>query len=150
MTKTKAKICVIVPVYNVEKYIKNCLESLTHQTMKEIEMVFVNDGSTDDSAKVIEEYAKKDERVKLVNQENQGVAAARNTGLKAAKNAEYLMFCDPDDEFDLTMCEKMYKAIEQSEADMACCGMDVEYEVHGEKERDDSASTEIPWEGVYR
>lgn len=150
MAKTKAKICVIVPVYNVEKYIKNCLESLTHQTMKEIEMIFVNDGSTDDSAKVIEKYATKDERVKLINQENQGVAAARNTGLNAAKNAEYLMFCDPDDEFDLTMCEKMYKAIEQSGADMACCGMEVEYEVHDEKERDDSAYYRLKFRGkVY-
>ena len=150
MAKTKAKICVIVPVYNVEKYIKNCLESLIHQTMKEIEIVCVNDGSTDDSAKVIEKYTKKDDRIKLINQENQGVAAARNTGLKAAKNIKYLMFCDPDDEFDVMMCEKMYKAIEKSEADMACCGMAVEYEVHDEKERDDNAYYRLKFRGkVY-
>ncbi|WP_243556899.1 glycosyltransferase [Priestia megaterium] len=78
------KVSVVIPVYNAEKYITECIESLLNQTLKQCEFIFVNDGSKDNSLQIIENYRKKDNRVKLINQENQGVSIARNNGLEIA------------------------------------------------------------------
>ncbi|MBR3605853.1 MAG: glycosyltransferase family 2 protein [Candidatus Gastranaerophilales bacterium] len=90
------KISVIIPVYNVEKYLAECLDSVINQTLKEIEILCVNDGSTDASAEIIEQYAKKDERIKVFNQENKGAGSARNVGIKQAQG-DFLAFLDSDD-----------------------------------------------------
>lgn len=90
------KISVIIPVYNVEKYLAECLTSVVNQTFKDIEIICVNDGSTDNSPKILEEFAQKDSRIKIINQENQGLSAARNTGLDVA-TGEYVSFIDSDD-----------------------------------------------------
>ena len=90
------KISVIIPVYNVENYLKRCLNSVLNQTLKDIEIICVNDGSTDDSAQICEEYALKDERFSVFHQENKGVSAARNKGLSLAEG-EYICFIDSDD-----------------------------------------------------
>lgn len=89
------KISVIIPVYNVEKYLAECLTSVVNQTFKDIEIICVNDGSTDNSPKILEEFAQKDSRIKIINQENQGLSAARNTGLDVA-TGEYVSFIDSD------------------------------------------------------
>lgn len=95
-----AKVSVIVPVYNVEEFLPRCLDSLVNQSLEDIEIVIVNDGSTDNSLKICKKYAKKDKRIIIHTQENQGVSAARNTGLKLA-TSEFIGFVDPDDYVDL-------------------------------------------------
>ena len=90
------KISVIIPVFNMEKYVCECLDSVLGQTLKDIEVIAVNDGSTDSSLQLLKEYQSKDNRIKIINKENAGVGAARNDGIRAAVG-EYLAFMDPDD-----------------------------------------------------
>ena len=112
------KISVIIPVYNVEPYLARCLNSLINQTLKDIEIICINDCSTDNSLGVIRGYEKKDERIKVVDfKENQGAAAARNEGLKLA-NGEYLGFVDPDDYVDLNFYEELYNKAKQDNSDI--------------------------------
>lgn len=101
------RVSVIVPVYNVEKYLKQCLDSLINQTLEDIEIICVNDGSTDSSLNILEEYQNKDNRIKIISQENKGVSAARNLGLKNAKG-EYLLFIDADDWVELNALEELF------------------------------------------
>ena len=90
------EISVIVPVYNSEKYLKKCLDSIIAQTFKDIEIICVNDGSPDNSADILEEYASKDSRIKIITQKNQGLSGARNAGMEIA-SGKYIYFCDADD-----------------------------------------------------
>lgn len=112
------KISVIVPVYNVEKYLKRCLDSLINQTLKDIEIICVNDGSTDNSLSILDEYAKKDNRIIILNQKNAGLSAARNSGMEIAKG-EYIGFVDSDDWVDLDFYEKLYYAAKNNDCDIA-------------------------------
>jgi glycosyltransferase involved in cell wall biosynthesis len=93
------KVSVIIPVYNVEAYLRQCLDSVVNQTLKDIEMICVDDGSTDSSAEILKEYAKKDERIRVLTQSNSGAGAARNAGLVSAKG-KWLYFLDGDDFID--------------------------------------------------
>ena len=93
------KISVIVPIYNVSNYLEECLKSISSQTLKEIEVILINDGSTDNSKYICEEFLKKDKRFKLYNQENIGLGETRNKGIEIAKG-EYLSFVDSDDYID--------------------------------------------------
>lgn len=102
------KISVIVPVYNVEKYLDKCLDSLVNQTLKDIEIIIVNDGSPDHSQDIIDRYANKySKKVKAFKKENGGLSDARNYGLSRAKG-EYVLFVDSDDYIDINTCEKLY------------------------------------------
>jgi len=112
-------ISVIVPVYNNQEYIARCLMSIFSQTYQNIELLVINDGSTDLSENVVADLAKKDKRIKLISQTNQGVSAARNRGLKEAKG-EYIMFVDGDDTIDTTTIEDSFNAIIKNGADVAC------------------------------
>lgn len=102
---SKPLISIIVPVYNTEQYLSKCLDSLINQTYKNIEIICVNDGSTDNSADILNEYDKKDKRVRMISQKNCGLSATRNTGLKNCCG-EYVMFLDSDDWIDFDTCEK--------------------------------------------
>ena len=110
------KITVIIPVYNVEKYLKEAIEATINQTYKNLEIILVDDGSTDSSGKICDEYAKKDNRIKVIHQENRGMSGARNVGLECA-TGKYIMFSDSDDTFELNACEKLYNFIEKTNAD---------------------------------
>lgn len=112
----KIKISIVVPVYNVERYIKNCLDTLIGQTMQEIELICVNDGSMDRSLDILKEYAERDERIIVLDQKNTGVSIARNNALKHVKG-EYYMFVDSDDWLDLNTCEVAYNYVVQNQAD---------------------------------
>ena len=114
-----AKVSVIVPVYNVEKYLKRCLDSLVNQTLSDIEIICVNDGSTDGSAQILEEYAIKDNRIKIITQVNSGLSEARNTGIKNA-SGEYIGLVDSDDFVDKDFFEKLYNAAVSNNCDIAC------------------------------
>lgn len=109
----KIKISVIVPVYNVEEYIEECIESIVNQTLKEIEIIIVNDGTKDNSIKKIEKYFS-DPRIILINKENGGISSARNAGLKIARG-EYISFIDSDDFIEPTMLEDLYNNSEKAE-----------------------------------
>lgn len=98
--KNQPKVSIIVPVYNVEKYLAKCLDSLVNQTLKDIEIICINDGSTDNSLEILNTYAQKDSRITIIDKKNEGVSAARNTGLNISKG-EYIMFVDSDDYLEL-------------------------------------------------
>lgn len=110
-------ISIIVPVYNVEKYLRECLDSIVKQTYKNIEVILVDDGSTDGSGDICEEYARFDERIRIIHQENQGVSIARNNGITAA-NGEYVMFVDSDDWIEPDYCSIPYKHAKEYGADI--------------------------------
>ena len=119
----KIKVSVIVPVYNVEKFIDKCLNSLVNQTLKEIEIIVVNDGSPDNSQKVIDEYVKKyPDKIKSFIKENGGQGSARNMGIEKAVG-EYISFVDSDDWLDLDTLEKMYFLAKKDKSDIVICDM---------------------------
>lgn len=112
----KPIISIIVPVYNTEKHLERCLKSLIGQTVSEIEIILVDDGSADHSGQICEKYAKNDDRIKVVHQENQGQSAARNTGLEMAAG-EYVMFADSDDWVSPDFCRIPLERAEENKAD---------------------------------
>ena len=114
------KISVIIPVYNVEKYLPQALESVMNQTFSDLEIVCVNDGSTDNSLKILEEYAQKDERIKIINQENSGYGAACNRALENI-TGEYFAILEPDDYIEPKMYEELLRLIVDNNADIAKC-----------------------------
>ena len=115
------KVSVILAIYNVEDYLKRCLDSICNQTLKDIEIICVNDCSTDNSLEILKEYSNKDERIKIIDLEvNSGAAVARNKGLEIAKG-EYLGFIDPDDEIDLNYYEELYKKAKEDDYDIVKC-----------------------------
>ena len=111
-------ISVIVPVYKVEKYLNKCVDSILNQTYKDIEVILVDDGSPDNCGEICEEYAKKDDRVRVIHKKNEGLSTARNTGLIESKG-EYIFFVDSDDYININILEKLLEAIENSKADFA-------------------------------
>lgn len=115
-------VSVIVPIYNVEKYLAKCLDSLTNQTLKNIEIICINDGSKDRSAKILAEYSKKDSRIITINQKNLGLCIARNNGIDIAKG-KYIGFVDSDDYIDLDFYEKLYNSATKNKCDIAACGI---------------------------
>ncbi len=112
------KVSVIIPVFNTEKYINKCLSSLVNQTLDDIEIICVNDGSTDNSLEIIEKIANNDARIKIINQEHKKQGAARNAGLRIAEG-EYIGFVDSDDWIDLNYYEMLYDTAKKYDADIA-------------------------------
>lgn len=115
------KISVVIPVYNVGKYLARCLDSVINQTFKDIEIICINDCSPDNSAEILQEYAEKESKIKIVNRkENGGLSAARHSGLDVA-GGEYIYFLDSDDWIELDFLEKMYLAITTQKQKVVCC-----------------------------
>ena len=113
------KVSIIIPVYNTEKYLRKCLDSVCNQTLQDIEIICVNDCSPDDSLEILKEYASNDNRIKIINfTENKGVAVARNTAIEQAKG-EYIGFVDSDDYVDLDFYEKLYNTAKSENAEIA-------------------------------
>lgn len=121
------KVSVIVPVYNVESYLEKCLESLVNQTLKDIEIIIVNDGSPDNSQKIIDRYTKKCKNIKAYLKENGGLSDARNYGLKKA-SGKYIAFLDSDDYVTTDMYESMYKKAISGNFDMVVCDLNYIYD----------------------
>ena len=111
------KVSIIVPIYNVEKYLESCLNSLINQTLKDIEIICVDDGSTDNSAHILQKYSQIDNRIKVITQSNSGQGIARNNALNIA-NGEYIGFVDPDDYVSPQMFETLYKNAKAYNADL--------------------------------
>jgi glycosyltransferase involved in cell wall biosynthesis len=116
------KISIVVPVYNVEKYLSRCIDSLLNQTYRNLEVILINDGSLDNSGKICDEYESSDNRVVVIHQKNKGLSGARNTGLKNA-TGDFLGFVDSDDWVDLDMYETMLDYLLNYEVDIVECNI---------------------------
>ena len=121
------KVSLVVPVYNAEKYLAKSIESMLSQSLKEMELILVNDGSKDNSLAICEEYAKKDSRITVINKKNEGACIARNTGIDIAKG-KYIQLADADDYIDNNMLEEQYNLAEKTNAEVVMCGM--KFDVH--------------------
>lgn len=128
----KVDISIVIPVYNAEKYLDRCLTSLVEQTKKEIEIIIINDGSTDNSEKVIKKF--KDDRIKYIKNENQGIGKTRNIGIKESIG-KYLMFIDSDDYIEKDACELLYNKAEKEKLDLVICDFYREKE-NGDKDEE--------------
>jgi len=115
--KTTTKVSIIVPVYNVELYLEECLYSIINQTFEDIEIILINDGSTDHSLEIMEKFAKKDNRIKIISQKNKGVSEARNAGILIA-SGDYILFVDSDDVILTNTIEILYNKIIQTGSDL--------------------------------
>lgn len=120
-------VSVVVPVYNTAPYLRQCLDSLVNQTLRDIEIICVDDGSTDDSPAILEEYAARDPRITVLRQQNQYAGVARNNGMAKA-TGKYILFCDSDDYIALDALESMVEKSEEDSADMCVCGAERYYE----------------------
>ena len=115
-------ISIIVPVYNVQEYLKNCINSILNQSYKNIEIILVDDGSTDESSSICDLYVKKDNRIKVIHKENGGLSDARNMGIKSARG-KYITFVDSDDYLDENYVKVLYILITENNSDIACSRM---------------------------
>ena len=131
--KNQPLISIIIPVYNVERYLAQCLDSVINQTYRNLEIICVNDGTRDSSGQILEQYAQKDGRIVVIVQENQGLSGARNTGLKHV-HGKYIMFVDSDDWIELETCEEAVIAAEKHNADLVMWSYVREFE-HESKEK---------------
>lgn len=116
----KETISVIVPVYNVADYLEECVISIINQTYKNLEIILVDDGSTDNSSKICDDFSKKDTRIKVIHKENGGISKARNAGIEIA-TGDYIAFMDSDDCIKETFIEELYKLLKENDADIAGC-----------------------------
>lgn len=122
-------ISIIVPVYNVEQYLTKCLQSILIQTYQNFELILVNDGSTDNSLVICEEYKKKDSRIRIINKENGGLSSARNAGLKEMKG-DYIVFIDSDDWIEKDYLQKLFDSLLDNNADIVQCNF-IKEDIHG-------------------
>ena len=121
------KVSIIVPIYKVEKYLRQCVDSLLNQTLKQIEIILVDDGSPDSCPEICEEYRKQDSRVKVIHKQNGGLSDARNAGMKLVEG-EYVAFIDSDDYVDLRMFENLYAAAKKKNLDVCYCDYNFDYD----------------------
>ena len=147
-SESAIKVSIIVPVYNSDKYLDFCLGSLIVQTLRDIEIICVNDGSTDNSQKILESYAQIDPRIKIIVQNNAGISSARNTGMAAATGT-YLAFVDSDDYVAIDYFEKLRTTARLSGAPVACCKSIVNISSGDGKEKPETLTCPLPAPGVY-
>ncbi|MFE5321204.1 glycosyltransferase [Paenibacillus sp. NPDC056579] len=140
----KPKVSIIVPIYNVEAYLSRCLDSLLSQTMKELEIIAVNDGSTDGCIPILDRYADQDDRLIVIHQANSGVSAARNVGIRIAQG-EYIGFVDPDDWVETDMYDQLYRSATEDQADIVMCSYTREFGTHAKVKH-----FQLPDKTVYR
>ena len=136
----RVAVSILVPIYNVEEYLSQCLDSLVNQTLQDIEIICINDGSKDGSLDIIKEYANKDSRVKIIDKKNTGYGDSMNQGLSKARG-EYIGIVEPDDFIDLDAFERMYHKGEKYDADIVKCNY---YEYYGQKGIDNYVSDMFP------
>lgn len=124
-----SKISIIIPIYNVEQYLSQCLDSVIHQTYKNLEIILINDGSTDNSGKICNEYAKMDNRIRVFHKKNEGVSSARNMGLNNC-TGDFIGFVDPDDFIEYNMYEILYNEQQRTNADIIWCNYSLYYSLN--------------------
>ena len=135
-------VSVIVPVYNVEKYLARCVDSITYQTYENLDIILVDDGSTDNSGRICDEYAKKDTRIRVIHQKNKGLSGARNSGIFAS-TGDYIGFVDSDDWIDKDMYELLVNTAIEHHADIARCDTYLNYDDGTEKTNSDYSNVRV-------
>nr|MCR5457865.1 glycosyltransferase [Clostridiales bacterium] len=138
---TQPLVSVIIPVYNVEKYLRECMDSVLNQTLKDIEVICVDDGSTDGSLEILRAYESKDSRVKVYTQNNKFAGVARNNGFSHA-TGKYCIFLDSDDRFEKNLLQKTYKKAEKDQADIVAFNFD-RFDEFGKVEKRIGVHTEL-------
>lgn len=146
-------ISVIIPVYNTEKYIKKCVQSIRDQTYKDIEILLIDDGSTDDSLSICQNFERLDYRIKCIHQSNRGLSAARNKGLQNA-TGKYVVFLDSDDWCEKDMLMQYYSDVKSTNADNVVQGFNIDFEQSGKTlknvvNKTYTYSREVLWQGIY-
>lgn len=132
MENKNVEVSIVVPIYNVEKYLKRCLDSLIKQTFRDIEIIALNNGSTDSSLDILKSYASNDKRIKIINNDNIGVSEARNIGIRKS-NGKYIVFVDSDDWIDNDMIESLHKTIINNNCDLVMCTYIREFNDHSKE-----------------
>lgn len=145
--KKQDLISIVVPIYNVEKYLEKCINSIIIQTYKNIEIILVNDGSTDSSGKICDIYLKKDKRIKVVHKKNGGLSDARNVGIENAKG-KYIAFIDSDDFIDSDFIEILYNLIIEYNADVSCCKCNVIYKKNKKQQVEEKINIFTNYEAI--
>ncbi len=153
MEKTVPKLSIIVPVHNVEKQLPKCIDSILGQVYTDFECIIVNDASTDRSEEVAKQFAEKDSRVRVINQEWGGVSKARNNGIKAARG-KYVGFIDGDDYIEPSMYAELIEMMEKHQSDIVCCNIDYRGEdgtirIHSSGNVDENMSGEVFMEHIF-
>lgn len=148
MTKIKSDITVIIPMHNVEDFLPKCLDALIEQTHREIEIICVDDNSSDDTMAVAKKYADRDKRVRVAKSHARGASVARNLGIDMAKS-DYIMFCDADDYYEPDACADMLKAIEDSGASVAICEINTIYHVRPQQKMWDQDYYNLKFRGLH-
>ena len=141
------KVSVIIPVYNVEEYLEQCLDSVLNQTLREVEIICINDGSTDSSLELLKKFALKDSRIKIIDKKNEGPSAARNEGIKTAA-APYILFFDADDYLEHNALEEAFKCAENSDVALVCFGTNIVGEVSPKQKASDERYYAVEQNGV--
>ncbi|NHC43501.1 glycosyltransferase [Bacillus sp. MM2020_1] len=145
----KTAISIIVPVYNTEPFLKKCLDSILSQTFKDFELIIINDGSTDKSGSICDEFALKDKRVKVIHKENGGLSSARNTGIRIAEG-EFLGFVDSDDYLEKEMYKVLYTLCKKTNSDIAICKFSREVKGKLQKEPNNELILEMNHDDALR
>ena len=143
----KEKISIIIPVYNVEKYLERCLDSVTNQTYKNLEIILIDDGSKDKSGSICNKYLKKDKRIQVIHKKNMGVSVARNDGLKVI-SGEYVIFLDSDDWIQPDMIEKLYNNLITYDVDVSICNFYISVEYKKEYVKDSEGKNDLVIDNV--
>ncbi len=130
-----AEISIIVPVYNVEGYLENCIDSILNQTFKDFELILVDDGSTDSSGKICDIHGEKDSRIKVIHKTNGGLSSARNAGIDRACG-KYIGFVDSDDSIHPQMYEILYNLVKEYKSDISCCNYKKTYDISSKEHED--------------
>lgn len=142
-------ISIIIPVYNIETYIETCIRSIISQSYRDLEIIIINDGSTDNSLNIIQQYAKIDSRIKIISKKNEGLSAARNAGIENSIG-EYIMFVDGDDELEDNAIEKLFKSLKHYSSDISVGSISVIYESHSDLKNSDEIYYSIKYKGKYK
>lgn len=143
------KVTVIVPVYNVELLLEKCIDSILNQTYKNIEVILVDDGSTDSSSTICDKYKEKDDRIKVIHKENGGLSDARNVGMQEM-TGDYVCFIDSDDYIEKDMLKLLLEDIKKSNSDISSCGKIIEYTDKTEKKNNTDSFVNTPIEALSR
>ncbi len=145
MNNNDIKVSVIMPIYNADEYLRPALDSVIDQTLKDIEIICVDDGSTDRSLEIIKEYQKSDERIRIVTETNAGPALARNNGIRRARG-EYIAFLDADDFFELDMLESMYNEGKENDLDIVIAN----YDTYNDSKAEFAKAVPEEYEDIYK
>ena len=140
------KVSIIVPVYNCENYLERCMNSLINQSLEDIEIIAVNDGSTDGSLDILRKYQQLDNRIKVIDKQNTGVSDSRNRGIETS-DSKYIVFVDSDDWIELNMLKDMYIKAENTQSDVVICSYIREFGNHA-KIKEINLKEDIIYEGI--